>query len=613
MHLSIFISLQQPFCHHIIVYFRTNNQISNKTIYTLIYMLNFRLSTFFNPSPNGMERIPIQKNPVSKEPYTFTVQPFGTSLAVLLISFCLFSCGLKKPQSVNPDTGLQQHILVNPALPGDNPDPSIIRIGRTYYATSTTNEWAPYFTIYKSTDLKNWKLINHVFPNGFKDMKNQWGENNFWASELVYDQKQNRIYAYYTAHNRETKGNPGLQCGTAWIDADKIETGKFTDNGPVIIEDECGAIDAFELQQNGKIYAFWKNDGNGCGKESWIWKQEINESRTKLLGQKSKVFTNSQPWETGLVEGACFFTLGEYVYSLYSVGGCCDAKCNYKTGIARTKDLNSGLWEKYGKNPIMVSNDRWNCPGHGTVVKTADDRLFMLYHAFNKNYDVFVGREGIIEELIVGADGWPVLHNATLPNRPKADLDFTDNFEKDQTLDLAWQWPSKSQRPLMFLDKGLKLSASDENHALGTFLGQYIKTVNFSISAEVNPGEAKTGICLGGAILKSKWPGELGGIGVTASKDGFIVFDNFEGTYNVLKASTESLSTPVQLKMQISNDGKQIDFFYKKPATEWLSFYRTDFLADKYVPWGMGYRAGIVVKGDTSQTGTFSNFKLINN
>jgi len=65
--------------------------------------------------------------------------------------------------------------------------------------------------------------------------------------------------------------------------------------------------------------------------------------------------------------------------------------------------------------------------------------------------------------------------------------------------------------------------------------------------------------------------------------------------------------------MQISQNGKLIEFFYKKQATEWLSFFRTDFLADKYVPWGMGYRAGIVVKGNPSQTGSFSNFRLINN
>jgi xylan 1,4-beta-xylosidase len=527
-------------------------------------------------------------------------------------SFVLLSCGVKKKDSDNKVTSSSDIQLVNPALPGDNPDPSIVRIGNVYYATSTTNEWAPYFTIYKSTDLKNWKLVNHVFPEGFKDMKDQWGENNFWASELAYDAKQNRIYAYYTAHNRGVKGNPGLQCGVAWIDAAEIETGKFRDNGPVIIEDDCGAIDAFEFQDQGKIYAFWKNDGNGCGKESWIWVQEINESRTKLLGTKRKVYTNSQAWETALVEGACFFRMGDYVYSLYAVGGCCDARCNYKTGIARTKDLASGKWEKYDKNPVMVSNDRWNCPGHGTVVQSADNRFFMLYHAFNKEYDVFVGREGIIEELKIGEDGWPVLHNATVANRSKAELDFYDDFKKGKKLKLEWQWPSKLPKPNMSFDKGLHLASSSENHELGTFLGQYIKTVNFSISAEIEVTETQAGVCFAGAIFKSKWPGELGGIGITASKSGFTVYNNLDGKYLVIRKLDTPLSGTVQIKVEISGGGKALDFYYKKAKSEWVKYHTSTFDAPKYAPWGMGYRAGIVAKG-TGQDAVFHSFELKNN
>ncbi|MES2828241.1 MAG: glycoside hydrolase family 43 protein [Bacteroidota bacterium] len=538
---------------------------------------------------------------------------FNQAILCFAVISVLLSCGVKKKEAntqVATTAGVQ---LVNPALPGDNPDPSIIRVGKTYYATSTTNEWAPYFTIYKSTDLKNWTLINHVFPEGFKDMKNQWGENNFWASELAYDAKQNRIYAYYTAHNREVKGNPGLQCGIAWIDANKIETGKFTDNGPVIIEDDCGAIDAFEFQDQGKIYAFWKNDGNGCGKESWIWIQEINESRTKLLGTKRKVYTNSQPWETALVEGACFFRMGEYVYSLYAVGGCCDAQCNYKTGIARTRSLAEGKWEKYDKNPVMVSNDRWNCPGHGTVVESADHRFFMLYHAFNKDYDVFVGREGVIEELKVGADGWPVLHNATVPNRPKAELDFSDNFTKDKQLNLVWQWPSKMAKPIISFREGLHLTASNENHDLGTFLGQYIKTVNFSISTSVVITKTQAGVCFGGAIFKSKWPGELGGMGITASEQGFTVYNNLEGKYEVLKRADEVLTGSVDVKMDVLEKGRLLNFSYKKGNAEWVKLYSVPFDAPKYAPWGMGYRAGVVAKGQPGQEGIFKSFVLKNN
>lgn len=528
-------------------------------------------------------------------------------LLYLLFFLTLCSCRVKKKEAI---TNTVDSPLVNPALPGDNPDPSIIRVGKIYYVTSTTNEWAPYFTIYKSTNLKDWELVNHVFPEGFKDMKNQWGENNFWASELAYDAKQNRIYAYYTAHHRDVKGNAGLQCGVAWIDVDQIESGKFTDNGPVIIEDDCGAIDAFELQDKGKIYAFWKNDGNGCGKESWIWMQEINESRTRLLGQKKKVYTNSQPWETALVEGACFFRMGDYIYSLYSVGGCCDAQCNYKTGIARTKDLANGIWEKYDKNPIMVSNDRWNCPGHGTVVQSSDNRLFMLYHAFNKNYDVFVGREGIIEELKQGADGWPVLRNATIANRPLADLDFFDDFKKDKKLNLVWQWPSKQQRPAMTFENGLRLSASADHHDLGTFLGQYIKSVDFDIIAEIEPVSASAGICLTGAIFKSKWPGEPGGIGITATPKGYTVFSNLEGKYAVLKQLNKTLPGPAKLKMNIGDGGKRITFYYKDGASDWTAFHALDFDAARYVPWGMGYRAGIVVRGKVSEQGIFNSFEL---
>jgi len=536
-----------------------------------------------------------------------------TTYFYLIAFLFLCSCGVKKTDSGSNAQNTTQSELLNPALPGDNPDPSIIRVGNTYFATSTTNEWAPYFTIYKSTDLKHWKLVNHVFPEGFKDMKDQWGENNFWASELAYDAKQKRIYAYYTAHNRKVKGNPGLQCGVAWIDADKIETGKFTDNGPVIIEDDCGAIDAFEFQDKGKIYAFWKNDGNGCGKESWIWMQEINESRTQLLGTKRKVYTNSQPWETALVEGACFFRMGEYIYSMYAVGGCCDAQCNYKTGIARTKDLASGVWEKYSKNPIMSSNEKWRCPGHGTVVESKEGNFYMIYHAFNKNYDVFVGREGLIEKLTVAEDGWPVLHNETIANRPKAELDFEDNFTKDKTLKLEWQWPSKFEKPRHSFDKGLNLQASATNHGLGSFFGQYIKTVDFTVSSTVSVTKADAGVCLGGAIFKSKWPGELGAIGISVSANGYKVFNTFDGTYEILKQADGMVNGEVELKMTVGDNCKLIDLYYRSPGREWIKLYSHVFNPAKYAPWGMGYRIGITSKGDQADQAVFKNFQLRNN
>src|SRR5690606_776315 len=210
---------------------------------------------------------------------------------------------------------------------------------------------------------------------------------------------------------------------------------------------------------------------------------------------------------------------------------------------------------------------------------------------------VFVSGEGGIEELIINEDGWPVLRNATVPNRDLADLDFKNDFTKDSKLNLVWQWPSKYEKPALTFKNGLNLQASDANNQLGTFIGQFTKTVNYSISSTVQPTSAHAGVCLGGAFFKSKWPGELGGIGISASTNGYRIYNTFDGKYELIKQIDRKLVTDVGLKMNISQDGTKIDFLYKENKGDWVSFHSMDFDAAKYVPWGMGYRVGLVAKG----------------
>jgi xylan 1,4-beta-xylosidase len=52
--------------------------------------------------------------------------------------------------------------IINPILPGFNPDPSIIFANDAYYIATSTFEWFPGVALYKSFDLKNWQLIS--FP-----------------------------------------------------------------------------------------------------------------------------------------------------------------------------------------------------------------------------------------------------------------------------------------------------------------------------------------------------------------------------------------------------------------------------------------------------------------
>jgi beta-xylosidase len=51
----------------------------------------------------------------------------------------------------------------NPIIYADVPDMSMIRVGGTYYMTSTTMHMSPGVPIMKSNDLVNWRLINYAY------------------------------------------------------------------------------------------------------------------------------------------------------------------------------------------------------------------------------------------------------------------------------------------------------------------------------------------------------------------------------------------------------------------------------------------------------------------
>ena len=51
----------------------------------------------------------------------------------------------------------QGQTFTNPVLPGGHPDPSICRVGDTFYLVNSTFEYFPGLPIHRSTDLVNWE------------------------------------------------------------------------------------------------------------------------------------------------------------------------------------------------------------------------------------------------------------------------------------------------------------------------------------------------------------------------------------------------------------------------------------------------------------------------
>ncbi|SHN18321.1 Beta-xylosidase [Cyclobacterium lianum] len=487
--------------------------------------------------------------------------------------------------------------IINPVLPGDRPDPTVIQIGEEFYASTTSNEWAPLFPIYKSTDLQEWELVNYVFPDGAPD----WAKNNFWAPELAYDEAQGKIYVYYTARD---KSSNRLSVAVASASS---PSGIFEDHGPLVAQ-EFGSIDAYEVRDDdGEIYVLWKEDGNSKGLPTPIWAQQINEQRTRLMGQPVELFRNDRPWEKNLVEGVSVFKENGYFYATYSAGACCDKACNYQTGVARSKEL-LGPWEKYPGNPILADNDDWHCAGHGTVVKNGAD-YFMLYHAYNAEGSVYVGREGVLEKMVWTDDQWPVFENEATYSREKGMIDFKDTFEDG--LDPLWQWRVTQDIKFDTGENGLLLRASEENQNMGSLLVQSTKSTNYELESTINMDstDAKGGLLLVGAA-NNGFGAPIAGMGIAVHGGGLELFEIRDQKEAILSRQEMGLSRKISIKMRVT-DGHRLGFAFKKEGQPWESF-DDEADASHLVPWGMGFRLGMFAKGQEDQAVNFVHTTITN-
>ena len=332
------------------------------------------------------------------------------------------------------------HRWSNPVVPGDHPDPTIIRVGSTFWASATSGEWSPQFPLFRSTDLVDWEPCGAIFP-----VQPAWAEGSFWAPELVYDEITDRYLAWYVGRRR---GGP-LCIAVASAAA---ALGPYVDHGPLICEDD-GSIDpCFARDEQGQPFLIWKEDGNSQGRPTPIWAQRLTDDLLHLTGAKTQLIINDQPWEGGIVEGPYIFRHEGRFYLFYAGNSCCGRECKYAEGVARADRL-LGPWEKFAGNPLIGANDRWRCPGHGTAVHTVNaaggtPEDYLLYHAYPAEETIYVGREAVLDRITWtaleadGRPGWPVVNAGRGPGEPDPaePINFVDDFE-GPGLGPSWQWP----------------------------------------------------------------------------------------------------------------------------------------------------------------------------
>jgi beta-xylosidase len=488
----------------------------------------------------------------------------------------------------------------NPVIPGDHPDPSIIRVGKDYWATSTSSEWGPQFPLLHSTDLVNWEQTGDVFAH-----RPAWAQGNFWAPEI--SQYKGRYYIYYVG--RVKGGSLAVAVATA-----DHPSGPYTDRGPIVSQ-KNGSIDPAPcLDENNKPYLVWKEDNNSVHLPTTIWAQPLDEQGVKLMGQPTALIHNDADWEGPLVEGPFVLRRGNWFYLFYSGSGCCGSGCHYAMGVARSHSL-LGPWEKNPMNPILDGNEQWKCPGHGSIATDEQGRYWLLYHAYSAYSSVYTGREAMLDEVRFGADDWPTIDNGRGPSvkavspygavQTRRDLAFADDFA-EKHLRAGWQWP-QDHEPIYQL-RGGKLVLSGypggETNGFAAVLARSTLTGDYVALTQIEAADLPAGCSAG----LSAFGDVNNAVGVSFGQGKLTLWRRGHGTLARL-AQVEAPKTK-KLRLRLTTRGGfKFSFAASADGKEWMSI--GDNLTGKNLPpWDRSVRVALTVEGDKDPRASFDFFRL---
>lgn len=324
---------------------------------------------------------------------------------------------------VNLNLSAQIKKAQNPVIFADVPDMSMIRVGDSYYMSSTTMHMAPGVPIMKSKDLVNWTIVSYAYDTlanvdamNLVNDKSTYGRGT-WASCIRYHkgmyivstfaQTTNKTYIYKTKDIEKGPWeritfSPAYHDHTLWFDDD------------------------------GKIYIIWS-----------VRKLMIAEMKEDLSGVKEGtervlIEDANAPLgkNVGLGEGSQLFKANGKYY-LFNIAW---PRGGMRTVVIHRADNINGPWEgKVGFQDLGVAQ--------GGMIDTPDGRWFAYLFQDHGS----VGRIPYIVPM-KWEDGWPVIgvdgkvpETLDLPANKSLipGIVSSDEFNRkkgEPALPLVWQW-----------------------------------------------------------------------------------------------------------------------------------------------------------------------------
>ncbi|NYV77978.1 glycoside hydrolase family 43 protein [Streptomyces sp. UH6] len=321
-----------------------------------------------------------------------------------------------------------------PVVPGFHPDPSVCRVGSSYYLVCSSFEYAPGVPVFRSPDLRTWRQIGNVL-----DRPSQLAVNGAGPSGGVFAptlrHHDGRFWMITTNHTHRA----GLLLVTA-----EDPAGPWSD--PVWIDAPPGVDPDLAWDRDGTCLVTWSGaDATG---RSVVVQAALDPLAGKLLEEPRQLWSG-----TGgkYPEAPHLYRIGEHWYLLIAEGG---TERGHAVTIARGPSP-AGPFDPCPDNPLLTARGLATAvqnTGHADLVQRPDGTwatVFLGVRALGGTPHWHVlGRETYACEVVLDDDGWPRLGDPIEPDAPAA---LTEELT-GPALPLSWvgaeRFPAEVLRPM---------------------------------------------------------------------------------------------------------------------------------------------------------------------
>ncbi|WP_036487489.1 glycoside hydrolase family 43 protein [Nocardioides sp. Iso805N] len=293
-------------------------------------------------------------------------------------------------------------------------DPTVMRVGNTYYAASTTqsNLNLPLMT---STDLKRWRpraaLPNYFDYSSWRSYNEALTKAPSWAASFSRRENVERIsqwapslarvhkhtyVAAFSAATRTTSGDRRDSCIGLAVSSDPA--GPYRARSKPLLCDPStpfGVIDpdVFVDPQTHHAYLVWAAEGIPHQRRAQLAIRRLNRAGTGWArgSHRHNLLSFTQKWEGVIMENPSMIRYQGTLYLFYSANRYQTG--HYATGYAICASL-AGPCTKPRKGPLLASRGKISGPGGADAFVDTHGRLRLAYAAWKRGHtgDDAVGR-----------------------------------------------------------------------------------------------------------------------------------------------------------------------------------------------------------------------------